>query len=749
MAKKTKSFFIVSIALVAVICIVIAIIIGVLPHIGFFRYYVDGIKTKTNITKAYSRTVLWEFPEKFKGQVNNIHGNRDFTISEDGKTLIIARKYSTDNYDLFISFLKKNEWTKPLKIRNINTEYNELNPDLSIDGRYLIFSSNRPDGMAGGYNIWISEVINNRFSEPVLLSTTINTVYDEKTPSFSNNMNGIYFSSNKPLNYIHSSKDRQPAKDFDIYFSNFDNNMRENYRFIKFAAPENIQAFNSNDDEGKVASNERGNMFYFSSNRENGFGGYDLYRSYLLNRGFTIPQNLGNIVNSNKNEISPCITENNFELYFSSNKNSIYSSNYKFYNTYSIEVVDEIDYSFILDLVFAIIIMLIIILFVWFIIRLLGRNADIKLIIKCLLIAVILHLIFAAISSYWFFSSKIKEKLLEREQITININSLAKENLALAIREGVASLPKIKSVSTTEKPSASMNLPSHKPISTVETSDIWSRTLSKTQSTTKKINKNVYTNYKSNPSLYQKNIKTAEPLKFGTSNIKMEVPDGTGHEASAMKKGSSKGLSGDVSLESIQKKEVNKDKMGSLALAMRPGASDITVSEVNISKVPAKMKNFYISGAAITKNSKPKVMSNDIDGMVDEVTSSNKDKRISGLAFKGGNFKIENDFTMVVPKNSIAIKSFKIGMFNNNYDFFKQKRYYSMIEKNDIITVNLIELTNMILNSKLYITSFSTINVNPDKYFNENVGYIVYSQTKKLKFVIDSEMEVPERYLTN
>ncbi len=61
---------------------------------------------------------------------------------------------------------------------------------------------------------------------------------------------------------------------------------------------------------------ESGDALFFTSNREGGLGGFDLYVSYLSNGTWTDPQNLGNEINTKGNELS-CHVENG-DLYFSS-----------------------------------------------------------------------------------------------------------------------------------------------------------------------------------------------------------------------------------------------------------------------------------------------------------------------------------------------------------------------------------------------------------------------------------------------
>lgn len=59
-----------------------------------------------------------------------------------------------------------------------------------------------------------------------------------------------------------------------------------------------------------------GTALYFSSNRQGGFGGYDIYVSYLDNGKWSLPENLGPSINSKGNEITPFLVDS--QLYFAS-----------------------------------------------------------------------------------------------------------------------------------------------------------------------------------------------------------------------------------------------------------------------------------------------------------------------------------------------------------------------------------------------------------------------------------------------
>lgn len=92
-----------------------------------------------------------------------------------------------------------------------------------------------------------------------------------------------------------------------IYFADVDeNNQWTNMREFEY----NIQNYSS----GFPNLNEH--VLYFASNRPGGFGGYDLYASYRAQGQWTAPVNLGAVINSPGNEISPFFKNNT--LYFSS-----------------------------------------------------------------------------------------------------------------------------------------------------------------------------------------------------------------------------------------------------------------------------------------------------------------------------------------------------------------------------------------------------------------------------------------------
>jgi hypothetical protein len=98
----------------------------------------------------------------------------------------------------------------------------------------------------------------------------------------------------------------------DIFFSASENG--------KWSLPVNLGSpVNSSSWESQPSINADGKMLFFSSNRPGGNGGKDLWYSvYKTNKKWSTPKNLGNVINTSGDEMSPFIHFDGKTLYFSS-----------------------------------------------------------------------------------------------------------------------------------------------------------------------------------------------------------------------------------------------------------------------------------------------------------------------------------------------------------------------------------------------------------------------------------------------
>ncbi len=141
-------------------------------------------------------------------------------------------------------------------------------------------------------------------------SKKINTKYHEASVAFSPDQKTIYFTRN---NYGKKLKrGKNGVNHLKIYRS----------KFVDGEWTEAVELpFNSeNHSNGHPSISPDGSKMYFVSDRPGGYGGTDIYVVDILENGkFSTPKNLGRTVNTRKKEMFPYITENS--LYFSSDRN--------------------------------------------------------------------------------------------------------------------------------------------------------------------------------------------------------------------------------------------------------------------------------------------------------------------------------------------------------------------------------------------------------------------------------------------
>ncbi len=177
----------------------------------------------------------------------------------------------------------------------INGRFEEINPVISGDESVLVFTRKLQFYDA----VFYSEKINGKWSEPVNL-----------TPSFG--VDGNSYSTG--LSYDGKELFVYRLDDFDgnIYVSK-----REGNKWSKLVKlNENI---NTKYWESHASVSKDGKTLYFTSNRKDGYGGLDIYKSERTKGGDWGPAiNLGPVVNSKYNEETPFISEDGKILFFSS-----------------------------------------------------------------------------------------------------------------------------------------------------------------------------------------------------------------------------------------------------------------------------------------------------------------------------------------------------------------------------------------------------------------------------------------------
>ncbi|MBV6645041.1 MAG: PD40 domain-containing protein [Cyclobacteriaceae bacterium] len=230
-------------------------------------------------------------------------------LTIDNQTLIYTRRKGIgpyDDEDIVIAQRRKGEWQPSESIsEEINTPYNEGACTISADGRTLIFTSCEGRRSFGSCDLFISTKSGMVWSKPQNMGSTVNSIFWESQPSLSADGKTLYFSSNRPGG----------AGERDIWVTYFNGKV--------WQRPINLgKNVNTPKDETTPFIHVNGETLFLSSNGHPGFGGYDLFLSELSDSTWSKPNNLGNVINDNNDQISLFITADGTTGYFALEENS-------------------------------------------------------------------------------------------------------------------------------------------------------------------------------------------------------------------------------------------------------------------------------------------------------------------------------------------------------------------------------------------------------------------------------------------
>ncbi|MCC6447998.1 MAG: PD40 domain-containing protein, partial [Chitinophagaceae bacterium] len=187
---------------------------------------------------------------------------------------------------------------------SINTTENEYLPSLSLDGHTLVFTRN----VGGNEDFFISKKDSNSvWHKAQNMGYPPNTNMPDGGAKLSVDGNYLFYTRCDLR-----SPDGIRNGGCDLVFS---------YRQKdKWSEPQYFgYTINTTAYEGQPCLNADNNTLYFVSNREGGYGGYDIWMSTFENKKWTKPVNLGPNINTAKDETSPFIHPDNETLYFASN----------------------------------------------------------------------------------------------------------------------------------------------------------------------------------------------------------------------------------------------------------------------------------------------------------------------------------------------------------------------------------------------------------------------------------------------
>jgi len=209
---------------------------------------------------------------------------------------------------------------KKIKVENLGPAINSAYPDysavLNADETTIMFTSRRPNTTGGKIDLK-----DNMYFEDIYISNKKESVSDGQqatqwypTTNIGSPINtesndatiGLSVDGQKLLIY------RDDKGDGNIYFSTQNGS--------SWSVPEKLNEFiDSKSWEPSASISADGAILYFTSEREGGFGGRDIYKSNKLPNGeWAKPRNLGPAINTAYDEDGPFIHPDGVTLYFSS-----------------------------------------------------------------------------------------------------------------------------------------------------------------------------------------------------------------------------------------------------------------------------------------------------------------------------------------------------------------------------------------------------------------------------------------------
>lgn len=187
---------------------------------------------------------------------------------------------------------------------NVNTRNSDYNPIFNNESETLYFTSDRKflsDIQVNINNIYYSKIENKALAKSKSVGSRVNNGEDIVLMGMSVDGETMFLQK------------EDASGNFDLYKSEKSKN--------RFYEPiKRPKALNSKQSESGGYMSVDGQIYYFASDMENGYGGMDLYYSIKLPNGeWGEPQNMGSDINTEYDENFPVLADDENTLYFSSN----------------------------------------------------------------------------------------------------------------------------------------------------------------------------------------------------------------------------------------------------------------------------------------------------------------------------------------------------------------------------------------------------------------------------------------------
>ncbi len=413
--------------------------------------YTDGERSWPARDGLGLRSVLWDAGEPLEA-LGDLDQDYDPCLSADGRELYFTRGRAGEDAEIYVTHRSRDGWTEPRSLKEINTRFDEIGPALAPDGATLYFYSNRPGG-EGGYDLYVSRHDGSRWSSPANLGPGINSSFNEYDPFVAPDGSSLLFASNRPTQederpeegaWPATLREQRTLYDYDIYAVDLEEEAAE---------PRRLDAVCSAANDGQPAVSPDGKWLYFASDRADGFGGYDLWRSRIGIEplaGLLPPENLGLPLNSAANELDPALSLEGFGLYFSSDRAEpdIYSLYYaRSHEVYRMVRTRRLAVGRLIGRLSWPLIGLILALagLALTLLALVKLRRRPGLLATAMMASLVVHLVALSLFTLWQLSMRVAEltRSEERFEVAIAIPGLAESELSSELRTALTDLARL------------------------------------------------------------------------------------------------------------------------------------------------------------------------------------------------------------------------------------------------------------------------------------------------------------------
>ncbi len=223
------------------------------------------------ITQRSPENGALQKPVFFRADLQNNYNEGPVSFSGDGKKVAFCRNNFVNgtrqiaekgmNMSLYIADVVDGEWVNAQPFPFNGSDYATGFPWLSSNGTMLLFSSNNPSSTTGGkgWDIYVSNLVNNEWSTPRNLGAPLNTPGNEVTPYYDGE--DFYFSSD-----WHNG-----LGGLDVFRAEIVN---KEIKSIQHLGP----GINSSYDDYGFVFNTQQKVGYLTSNRPGGRGNEDIWQ---------------------------------------------------------------------------------------------------------------------------------------------------------------------------------------------------------------------------------------------------------------------------------------------------------------------------------------------------------------------------------------------------------------------------------------------------------------------------------------